>query len=449
MMKDSYAQIVNSSVGKKVAGALGLPQPVELRRYEPHQDLLKDRKVLVVGGQSADGLADKLLNWGLEVRRHPETNTRYGAIIADFTEAEKPGDLQKGALTVGAALRSLGSSGRVIVLGRSTEGIESPNAAEITATQAAVIGFMRSLAHEMRKGATCNQLNLSPELRPHDESVEGPLRFLLSARSAYVSGQPMKVEPAKPHTVDTDVPVSGQVAVVTGAARGIGEAIVRRLHDDGAHIILVDVPAAGESLSKVANSIGGLALQLDITQDDAGARIAEAAKKHFGRLDIVIHNAGITRDKMLANMDEAKWGSVLTVNLASQLAMNRQLLDSGALGPNPRVVSLASTSGIAGNRGQTNYGASKAGIIGMVSALAVDFAQAGGTINAVAPGFIETEMTKAMPTVTREVARRLNSMQQGGKPEDVAQAVGFLASNAAAGINGQTLRVCGQSMVGA
>ena len=448
-MKDSYAQIVNSSVGKKVAGALGLPQPVELRRYEPGQDLLNDRKVLVVGGQNADGLAETLLDWNLEVRRHPESRTRYGAIIADFTDAATPADLQNGALAVGAALRSLGTCGRVIVLGRSTDHEDDESSPELVATQKAVEGFMRSLAHEMRKGSTCNLLKLAPELGPEHESVQGPLRFLLSARSAYISGQPLSVDPAKPHTVEADAPVSGKVAVVTGAARGIGEAIVRRLHDDGAELILVDVPAAGEALSKVANSVNGVALQLDITQHDAGSKIAEAARKHFGHLDIVIHNAGITRDKMLANMDESKWGSVLAVNLASQLAMNRQLLDSGAFGPNPRVVSLASTSGIAGNRGQTNYGASKAGIIGMVSAMAVDFAQTGGTVNAVAPGFIETDMTKAMPTVTREVARRLNSLQQGGKPEDVAQAVDFLASNAAAGINGQTLRVCGQSMVGA
>lgn len=448
-MKDSYAQIVNSSVGKKVAAALGLPQPHELRRYEPGQDLLADRKVLVVGGPSADGLADTLLGWGLEVRRHPESRTRYGAIIVDFTHAQVPGDLQEGALAVGAALRSLGESSRVVVLGRSVEHTDERHGSDSAATQAAVVGFMRSLAHEMRKGATCNLLRLGQELAPEDQSVLGPLRFLLSARSAYVSGQPLTVDPAREHTVDVEKPVDGRVTVVTGAARGIGEAIVRRLHDDGARIILVDVPAAGEALAAVANSVGGRALQLDITQEDAGTRIAEAAVKHFGRLDIVVHNAGITRDKMLANMDDSRWGSVLAVNLASQLAMNRQLLDSGAFGPDPRVVSLASTSGIAGNRGQTNYGASKAGIMGMVSSMAVEFAQAGGSINAVAPGFIETEMTRAMPTVTREVARRLNSMQQGGLPEDVAQAVGFLASNAAAGINGQTLRVCGQSMVGA
>ncbi|MDN5604668.1 MAG: 3-oxoacyl-ACP reductase, partial [Kocuria sp.] len=153
-MKDSYAQIVNSSVGKKVAGALGLPQPVELRRYEPGQDLLNDRKVLVVGGQNADGLAETLLDWNLEVRRHPESRTRYGAIIADFTDAPTPADLQNGALAVGAALRSLGTCGRVIVLGRSTDHEDDESSPELVATQKAVEGFMRSLAHEMRKGST-------------------------------------------------------------------------------------------------------------------------------------------------------------------------------------------------------------------------------------------------------------------------------------------------------
>ena len=193
-MKDSYAQIVNSSVGKKVAGALGLPQPVELRRYAPGQDLLNDRKVLVVGGQSADGLAETLLDWNLEVRRHPESRTRYGAIIADFTDAATPADLQNGALAVGAALRSLGACGRVIVLGRSTDHEDDESSPELVATQKAVEGFMRSLAHEMRKGSTCNLLKLAPELGPEHESVQGPLKFLLSARSAYISGQPLSVE---------------------------------------------------------------------------------------------------------------------------------------------------------------------------------------------------------------------------------------------------------------
>ena len=137
------------------------------------------------------------------------------------------------------------------------------------------------------------------------------------------------------------------------------------------------------------------------------------------------------------------------VNLEAQLRINEALLASGHFRSAPRIVSVASTSGIAGNRGQTNYAASKAGVIGMVSATAPLLAGYGGSINAVAPGFIETEMTARMPFAPREIARRLNSLQQGGRPEDVAEAIAFLASDAAGGISGQVLRVCGQNLVGA
>jgi 3-oxoacyl-[acyl-carrier protein] reductase len=137
------------------------------------------------------------------------------------------------------------------------------------------------------------------------------------------------------------------------------------------------------------------------------------------------------------------------VNIASQLRINEALLGSDLLHKSPRIVSVASTSGIAGNRGQTNYAASKGGVIGMVRATAPLLAERGGSINAVAPGFIETDMTARIPFATREVARRLNSLQQGGLPGDVAEAIAFLASDAAAGITGEVLRVCGQNLVGA
>jgi 3-oxoacyl-[acyl-carrier protein] reductase len=137
------------------------------------------------------------------------------------------------------------------------------------------------------------------------------------------------------------------------------------------------------------------------------------------------------------------------VNLNAQLRINDALLGGGVLNPAGRIVCLSSTSGIAGNRGQTNYAASKAGIIGMVRATAPLLATSGGTINAVAPGFIDTDMTRHMPLATREVARRLNSLQQAGLPIDVAEAVAWLASPGAGAVNGQVLRVCGQNLVGA
>jgi 3-oxoacyl-[acyl-carrier protein] reductase len=153
---------------------------------------------------------------------------------------------------------------------------------------------------------------------------------------------------------------------------------------------------------------------------------------------------------LLANMKSEQWDAVLAVNLEAQLRINAGLLDSDQLRPGARVVCLSSTTGLAGNRGQTNYAATKAGVIGLVRSSARAFAAHGGaTINAVAPGFIDTEMTARMPFATREVARRLCSLQQAGLPIDVAETVGWLSSPGAGGVNGQVLRVCGQNIVGA
>jgi 3-oxoacyl-[acyl-carrier protein] reductase len=148
-------------------------------------------------------------------------------------------------------------------------------------------------------------------------------------------------------------------------------------------------------------------------------------------------------------MSEDEWNGVLTVNLEAQLAVNDAVLATSLMGSGGRIVAVSSVSGIAGNRGQTNYAASKAGVIGMVRALAPVVRDRGITVNGVAPGFIETAMTAKMPTATRTVGRRLNSLGQGGLPVDVAEAVAFLAEPGAGGVSGAVLRVCGQSMIGA
>ena len=296
----------------------------------------------------------------------------------------------------------------------------------------------------MRAGATANLLVVVP-----DAAADSPLRFFLSARSAYVDGQVVRIGPPAGVAGDTDPPLAGRVAVVTGAARGIGAAIADTLARDGAAVVAVDVPAAGEALARVANRIGGTALQLDITAPDAADRLLAHVRGRHGHLDVVVHNAGITRDKLLANMDADRWDAVLAVNLRAQLAINDALLGADVLGDSARVVCISSTSGIAGNRGQTNYAASKAGVIGMVRALAPRLAGRGATINAVAPGFIETEMTGKMPLGTREAGRRINSLRQGGLPVDVAETVAWLAQAGSGGVNGQVVRVCGQSMLGA
>ncbi|WP_035834253.1 3-oxoacyl-ACP reductase [Jonesia quinghaiensis] len=468
MPQDRYTSFVKSGFGKKLAKKLGLPQPVQLRRHTPGAPPVTGPVLVLSAGagnaagtggtgsaaSDADAVAGLLLNGlgsdeTIDVRRSPHTaeGTRWGAVIVVTTQAEHPRDLSDAMLALGGTLRALASSGRVVFVSRDAADASSPAQA---AVRQGVVSAMRSVAKELRNGATANALVLRDDATVTGTPALAALRFLLSAKSAFVDGQPVTISSDTGHVPqDWEKPLAGKVAVVTGAAQGIGASIAATLARDGARVVAVDVPAAGESLSKVANKISGTALQLDITSPDAGKRIIDHAVERHGGIDIVIHNAGITRDKLLANMDNARWDSVIDVNISAQLAMNEQFLASDRFRDAPRIVSLASTSGIAGNRGQTNYGASKGGVIGMVAASARALAEHGGTINAVAPGFIETAMTTKIPLATREVARRLNALQQGGQPVDVAETIAFLASPATGGINGEVVRVCGQNMVGA
>lgn len=446
-MSDKYTQFVSRGFGKDAARKLGLPQPVVLRRYQPGQPLVPG-PVLVQGSSSgADELATALLSWDLDVRRHAVPRERLGAIVLVLDDLERPEDLERPVLSAGASVRDLASNARVVTISRTPASAPHPGSA---AARQGVDGLLRSLAKELRAGATANGIMLADGVSTTSPGTLGALRFFLSGRSAFVDGQFLTVSnPEGQLPADPDKPLAGKVAVVTGAARGIGAAIARTLHRDGATIVAVDIPAAGDHLAAVANEVRGTALQLDISREDAGQRIIDHAVGRHGRLDIVIHNAGITRDKLLANMDQSRWNSVIAVNIAAQLRINEALLASEQFRNSPRIVSVASTSGIAGNRGQTNYAASKSGVMGMVRATAPLMAEHHGTINAVAPGFIETEMTARIPFATREIARRLNSLQQGGQPGDVAEAIAFLASDAAGGITGEVLRVCGQNLVGA
>ena len=451
-MTDKYTEFVSHGPGRDIARKLGLPQPVVLRRHQPGQPLVSGPVLVQGGGRGADALASTLLSWDLDVRRHAVPKEKLGAIILVLDELGRPEDLEKPVLTAATSLRDLAANARVITVSRAAADAANPDTADPAAAAArqGVDGLLRSLAKELRAGATANGILLSGAAGTTSPSTLGALRFFLSGRSAFVDGQFLTVGSTEGQLpADAEKPLAGKVAVVTGAARGIGAAIARTLHRDGATLVVVDIPAAGDHLAAVANEVHGTALQLDISREDAGQRIIDHAVERHGRLDIVIHNAGITRDKLLANMDQGRWNSVIAVNIAAQLRINEALLASEHFRSSPRIVSVASTSGIAGNRGQTNYAASKGGVMGMVRATAPLLGTHGGSINAVAPGFIETEMTAKIPFATREIARRLNSLQQGGQPGDVAEAIAFLASDAAGGISGEVLRVCGQNLVGA
>jgi 3-oxoacyl-[acyl-carrier protein] reductase len=472
-MGDAYLDLVNSGATGAVAKKLGLPRPMPLRRHTPGEPLL-DGPVLLLGrGPDADALARLLSGpaggspfvvpvpdddapagapgavldgWGLDVHRDPAPDVRYAAVVLVLTGVERPGDLAEPVLAAGSVLKTLRSHARVVTVSRPALDTDAP---AVAAARQGVDGLLRSLTKELRAGATGNGIVVTDGVPVTAPSVVGTMRFFLSTRSAFVDGQLLEVDSdGGSLPADWEKPLAGRVAAVTGAARGIGAAIAQVLARDGASVVVVDVPAAGEQLAAVANRVRGTALQLDVTAPDAGDRLLAHARERHGRLDIVVHNAGITRDKLLANMTPDRWTSVLAVNVEAALAINEALLTSGDVVDAPRIVALASTSGIAGNRGQTNYAASKGGVIGMVRATAPLLAPFGGTANAVAPGFIETEMTARIPALTRQVARRLNSLQQGGLPVDVAEAVAFLASPAAGGIVGRTLRVCGQNMVG-
>ncbi|SKP19866.1 3-oxoacyl-[acyl-carrier-protein] reductase [Mycobacteroides abscessus subsp. abscessus] len=290
---------------------------------------------------------------------------------------------------------------------------------------------------------------LHPDAKTGATGLESTVRFILSAKSTYVDGQVFYVG-ADDSTApaDWDKPLAGKVAIVTGAARGIGETIAEVFARDGAAVVAIDMPS--EELNELASRVGGTALALDVTSEDAVDTITAHLKEHHGgKADILVNNAGITRDKLLKNMDDARWDSVIAVNLLAPQRLTEGLIGNGTIGEGGRVIGLASIAGIAGNRGQTNYGATKAGMIGITQALAPSLAEKGITINAVAPGFIETKMTAAIPLANREVGRRINSLNQGGEPVDVAETIAYFASPASNAVTGNVVRVCGQSWLGA
>ncbi len=446
MPSDRYQQLTATPPGRFVAKRLGLPESRPLRRYESGQPALAGPAL--VGGEGRLGgiLAAVLAALGAEIRQAgpDDDGVKLGALVYDATGIEDTAGLKPLYEFFHAAIRNLGPGGRLVVLGTPPELSAGRRQA---VAQRALEGFVRSAAKELRQGATGQLVYVAPG---GEAQAGSTLRFLLSAKSAYVSGQVIRIgagESTDP--LDWDKPLNGQVAVVTGASRGIGAAIARVLARDGATVVGIDVPAQGDDLADLVNELGGSSLLLDITDVDTPDKLAAHLRERHGGADIVVHNAGVTRDRTLGRMSEDEWDLVLDINLIAQERINEMLVDDGVLRHGGRIVTVSSMSGIAGNRGQANYAASKAGVIGTVDTLAPVLAEKGQTINAVAPGFIETKMTAAMPIGTREAGRRMNSLAQGGLPVDVAETIAWMASPASGGVNGNVVRVCGQSIIGA
>lgn len=462
-------EVFRSPVGQAVAKQAGLGEPPTLRRGRVRPTGPVVLATLGAGGLAEEALRLLGLDWVEPLRDVPEARTpddkgrdqppaydvRPGALVIDATDLQRIGDLEGLRQVLRPVMKGLERSGRVIIVASDATAVFG---VEAKAVAQAIDGINRTVAKELRGGATANLVFVAPGVGADD--LRSTLAFLLDGRSAFVTGQTWRVAPRKAGDAvgadhDHQRPFHDRIVVVTGAARGIGADIARTFARDGAIVVAVDVPAAGDALAAVANEVWGSALQLDITAPDAGGRIADHVTRRHGpdaRIWAIVHNAGITRDKMLANLDEQLWASVLEVNLAAELRMNEALLDPalpGGLGDHGRIVGVASTSGIAGNKGQANYAASKAGVMGLVWAQSAELADRPITVNAVAPGFIETEMTGKIPFVQREVFRRVNSLQQGGLPVDVAEAIAYLCDPASGGVDGQVLRVCGQNLVGA
>ncbi|MGH3439722.1 MAG: 3-oxoacyl-ACP reductase [Sciscionella sp.] len=444
-MTDRYQQFATSAPGKLLIKQFGLPNPVPLRRYRPGQPLIEGPVLL---GAAPGGTLHTTVHSILESARveiaSADSAQRYAGLVFDASGITDTSHLRELFQFFGPAIRKVGRSGRIIVLGTPPEDIKDRRQ---RAAQRALEGFTRSAGKELRAGAAAQLVYVAAGAA---NAIESTIRFLLSAKSAYVSGQVIRIEKAAATApADWERPLVGKVALVTGASRGIGAAIATVLARDGAQVVCLDIPAQGGDLSKVANKVNGSTLQLDITAADAPDKLVQHFSSRFDGLDVAIHNAGITRDKTLGKMDDARWNSVLDVNISAQERINDALLSSGVLHDNGRLIGVSSIAGIAGNFGQTNYGTSKAAVIGHVDALAPEMATHGSTINAVAPGFIETKMTAAIPLFTREAGRRMNSMSQGGLPVDVAETIAWYANPASSGVNGNVVRVCGQSLLGA
>lgn len=463
-MTDQYQAFAKSPIGKFVIKNLGLPAPTFLDRFDSATPVIKGAVLVgaapagILSGAISQVLANIHANsyagnnaelqqvaatQGLKLNafNDGDRESKFKAVVFDASGIQNSEQLKELYNFFNPVARQILASGRVIVVGTTPETAKTVKQA---IAQRALEGFVKSVGKEFKKGIAAQLVYVDEGA---EANLESTLRFALSPRSAYVSGQVIRVSKADVIDVDWVKPLAGKTAVVTGASRGIGEAIAHVLSRDGAHVICLDVPQQQADLDRVAGEIGGSTLAIDITAVDAGQKIKEAAVAQGG-VDIIVHNAGITRDKTLANMKPELWDLVININLSAIERVNDYLLEHDGLNANGRIICVSSISGIAGNLGQTNYAASKAGVIGVVKFTA-PLLKNGITINAVAPGFIETQMTAAIPFAIREAGRRMNSMSQGGLPVDVAETIALFASTASTGLNGNVVRVCGQSLLGA
>ena len=393
---------------EKILSLLGFPPPTPLKKtYSPWKDgtSVVENTLVVDGRNVSNATALKLI----------------------FNQ------LQEG-------VKSIKANGKVLIYSVQPELLEDVHHSTY---QRALEGISRSLAKELGgRGTTVNLVKLQPNVDLNNyETVE---EFFTSGRSAFITGQAVVANDA----TKSGRELSEKICVVTGGAGGIGSATVKRLASEGATVVIADMPQMEErAKSMLSDKVSFLGA--DLTDEAARKNLLETIKEKHGRIDVLVNNAGITRDKTLKNMPEHYWDSLIAINLTAVINLTEDALAMGLIPEGGRIISTSSISGIAGNFGQTNYTATKAALIGYSASKSKELKAKGITINAIAPGYIETDMVKTMPLTTRIFAERLTSLAQAGKPEDIAEAMAFLAHPGAESINGQVLRVCGGSFLGA
>jgi 3-oxoacyl-[acyl-carrier protein] reductase len=252
------------------------------------------------------------------------------------------------------------------------------------------------------------------------------------------------MEQGMSHQESKDATLKGDIALVTGASRGIGAAIADELAAQGATVIGTATSEAGAAaIGERLASVGGHGRMLNVTDGASVDALIESIATEFGPITILVNNAGITRDNLLLRMKDEDWQAIIDTNLTSVFRTSKAVLRGMMKARKGRIISIASVIGVTGNAGQANYAAAKAGIIAFSKSLAREIGSRGITVNVVAPGFIDTDMTRALPEAAREGLLGQIALGRFGEPADIAAAVGFLASPAAAYITGETLHVNG------
>ncbi|MGB0935913.1 MAG: 3-oxoacyl-ACP reductase [Colwellia sp.] len=449
------------SIKNKLFNLLGFPDPITLERVT--RDELPSVFVLPLADKTNEVILTSLTNLNLNLNLNLLENTQsiedksIKSMVVDATQYQNEDSFYGLYTSLQHVIKKLSQNARVVFISNTTCNKQTH---QESAFIEGLKGFVKSLAKELgRKGITVNLLQIPSDV---SKTLESPLGFFLSPESAFISGQALTIKALATNKIaDEEVTIETQkqpnepkLALVTGASQGIGAAIANNLAHKGFKVVGVDINSAQEKLAQLMQDINGEALCLDVSDKSAGKILIDYLQgsnsdKPVKGFDVIVHNAGITRDKTFAKMPEQWWQSTLDINLLSVMNINDYLIAHQGLAPNARIVCMSSMNGIAGQVGQTNYATSKAGLIGYVKAISTDLVEHGITINAVAPGFIETKMTEQMPFITRELGRKMNALAQGGQPVDVAEAVAFFADSENGGVTGQTLRVCGLNFIGA